>query len=79
MRLSLPVSGMLMNQDMKSNYLDRPVGFMEFISGPIQVTKEVTISMLKQSLQLLKNGDGGCKLGRSDFQSPKVDGMMLRV
>ena len=34
MRLSLPVSGMLMNQDMKSNYLDRPVGFMEFTSGP---------------------------------------------
>ena len=42
MRLSLPVSGMLMNQDMKSNYLDGPVGFMEFTSGPIQVTKGVT-------------------------------------
>ena len=82
MRLWLPVNGTLMNQDMKSNYLDGPIGYMEFTSGPFYRPKGLFNSacqrtFIKQSLQSL---ECGCReLGRADFQSPKMDGMMLRA
>ena len=70
-----------MNQDMKSNYLDRPVGFMEFTSGPIQMTKRVTISTFQCSNKVCNRSNVGvvnCVGQTSSHPSGRNDAQGLR-
>ena len=81
----------VMDQDMKSYSLDARLGHKEFTSGPFKATKRVTTQhdnacYQTESAIAQKNDHGfvACLWvlltgSSADFQSPKVDGMMLRA